>query len=88
MGRRERASPCRLLKGIIQRPAEDGSEMDPRAIMQAKEIKAARLKDTSAMKSEVVLCEGDWQSQRTDCRAAEPQSLKKKIRHKRRRANG
>lgn len=29
--------------------------------MQAMEIKAARLKDKSAMKSEVQLYEGDWQ---------------------------
>lgn len=34
--------------------------MDTRAIMQAREIKAARLKDKSAMKSEVQLYEGDW----------------------------
>lgn len=37
-------------KGHNTRPAEHGSRMDPRAIMQAKEIKAARLKDKSAMK--------------------------------------
>lgn len=49
--------------------------MDPRAIMQAKEIKAARFKDKSVTKSEVPLHEGDWQCQRTD-RVAMPQYLK------------
>lgn len=46
-------------KGHNTGPAEDGSKIDPRAIMQAKKIKAARLKDKSAMKSELLLYEGD-----------------------------
>lgn len=53
--------PCRLLKGKIEGAAEIGSKMDTWAIMQAREIKAARLKDKSAMKSVVQLYEGDWQ---------------------------
>lgn len=53
-------------KGHNTGPAEDGSKRDPRAIMQAKEIKAARLKDKSAMKSELLLYEGDWRCQRID----------------------
>lgn len=48
-------------KGQNRGAAEIGSEMETQAIMQAKEIKAARLKDKSAVKSEVQLYEGDWQ---------------------------
>lgn len=49
-------------KGHNIRAAEVGSEMDAQAIMQTKEIKAARLKDKSAMK----YYDGDWQCQRID----------------------
>lgn len=44
------SSPCRQNTG----PAEIGSKMDTLAIMHGEEIKAARLKDKSAIKSEVI----------------------------------
>lgn len=65
-------------KGHSTGPAEDGSKMDSRAIMQAEEIKAARLKDKSVMKSEVELYEGNWQ-----CHSSNTSAIKEKIRHKR-----
>ncbi len=85
MGRREQddrlaetqSGPCRLLKGITRGLQRMTSKTDTRAIMPANEIKAARLKDKSVMKSEVLLYEGDWQCQRI-YRASVPQYLKKK----------
>ncbi len=63
-------------KGHNTGPAEYGSKIDPRAIMQTTEIKAARLKDKSAVKAEVTLYEGDWQCQGKELRKL--QHLKRK----------